>query len=231
MKRNRILLKLSGESLAGKSGPIDLVSLDYITCELKSVAGLAEIGVVVGGGNIWRGARKNTIARVPADFIGMYATILNGLALKEMLNNSDIKSEVFSAVGSGYGLNTDSPELSRKCLSEGKVAIFVGGTGHPYLTTDTAAALRALETGAHLLVKATQVDGVYDSDPKKNPTAKIYKVLSYDEALGRKLEIMDTSAFSLCRDNDLPIIVYNFYKKGSLKKIIAGERIGTIVSV
>lgn len=229
MKYSRVLLKLSGEAFSGKTGPIDFTSVDYIVGELKSVCRDTEIAVVVGGGNIWRGAKKKEIERVAADYIGMHATTLNGLVLKEKLKSSGIPSEVFSFVASGHGLRPAAPASVSELLTAKNVVIFTGGTGHPYFTTDTAAALCAVEIGADVLVKATQVDGVYDSDPKVNPSAKIFEKITYKEALDRNLGVMDMSAFLLCKDNSLPIIVYNFYKKGSLKKVISGEKIGTIV--
>lgn len=230
MKYRRILLKLSGEAFSKGTVPFEFDSIDYVVEEIKSIANQVEIGVVVGGGNIWRGAKRKEIQRVASDYIGMYATVLNGLVLKEKLKVFGIEADVFSAISSGHGLLADEPELVNKTLNSKNIAVFVGGTGHPYLTTDTAAALRAVEICAEVLIKATQVDGIYDSDPKENPHAKIYKFLSYDEALKKNLKVMDATAFSLCRDNNLPIIVYNLYRKGSLKKILLGEEIGTIVS-
>ncbi len=230
MKYKRILLKLSGEALSGSAGPIDFNSVEYVVNELKVASKLAEIGLVVGGGNIWRGAKKKEINRASADYIGMYSTILNGLALKEMLIAEGISAQVYSAVATGKMLNADSPEVYDAQLEKKNILIFTGGTGQPFLTTDTAAAIKAREINASVLIKATQVDGVYDSDPRKNARAKIYKKLGYDEAIEKRLGVMDTCAFSICREAKMPIVVYNFYKSGSLKKILQGEKIGTVVT-
>ncbi|PKN00792.1 MAG: UMP kinase [Elusimicrobia bacterium HGW-Elusimicrobia-1] len=230
MKPKRILLKLSGETLSGESGPLDAASLALVASEIKDAASNAAIAVVVGGGNIWRGGRQTAIERAAADYIGMYATVVNALAVKEALAAVKVPSAVVSALSDGPSLEADSCDNVRGLLSGGKVVIFAGGTGRPFFTTDTAAASRALEIGADLLVKATQVDGVYDSDPRKNPSAKKYENVTFDEAIAKRLGIMDAAAFALCREGNLPVLVYDFALRGGLSQIVAGKKIGTLVT-
>ncbi len=252
MKKPVVLLKLSGETLAScfggnyfsdnikrpsthpdkKAGPIDPLAIKYVINEIKLAAPYAFLGIVVGGGNIWRGGRQDFIDRAAADYAGMCATLINALVLKEALSSSGISAAAVAplALRIPY-FEDDSASHTRKLLAQGNVVIFAGGTGKPFFTTDTAAALRALEIKAALLVKATQVDGIYDKDPVKNSDAIRYKHLTYDEAIRKKLAIMDSAAFDLCRQGKIPIVVYNFYTKSGLKDVIIGrKKIGTIVT-
>ena len=260
VKRQTILLKLSGETLlardksAGKengvsTGAIDFNSLKYVIGEIKSASGCGcSLGVVVGGGNIWRGGRQDFIDRAAADYAGMCATLINAIVLKEALISEGIPAIAVAPPALRIpNLDDDAPSYTRRFLAAGeeespvmqkesrggggRVVIFAGGTGKPFFTTDTAAALRALEIKADLLIKATQVDGIYDSDPLKNPRAVKFDKLTYDEAIRRKLAIMDQAAFDLCREGKIPIVVYNFYTRNGLRDIISGKKTGTLVSL
>lgn len=231
MKYKRVLLKLSGEALAGSGETrISIPAIENIVKEIKkAVANKVQLAIVIGGGNIWRGAGKK-IDRVKADYMGMLATVINSLAIQDTLEKNGIKACVLSAVGVPKIAELYVEQKAIESLKKGYVVILSGGTGNPYFTTDTTAALRAAELKADVLLKATQVDGVYDCDPKVNKNAKRYKSLSYDEAINKNLRIMDTSAFSLCKDNNLPIIVFNFHHSGNLFKVLSGKNIGTLVS-
>ncbi len=229
----RALLKLSGEALIGDAGyGIDPKVLDSLAEQLDAVhqAGI-EIAVVVGGGNIFRGlaASAKGMDRAQADYMGMLATVMNGLALQDALERRDVFTRVMSAIE----MNTVAePYIRRRAirhLEKGRVVIFAAGTGNPYFTTDTTAALRALEIGADCIMKATKVDGVYDADPKTNPDAVRFDELPYIEVLNRGLRVMDNTAISLCMDNDLPIIVFNMEKPGNIERALRGEPVGTIV--
>ncbi len=229
----RILLKLSGEALQGKQKyGLDPRVISSIAEEIKDVRGLGlEIAVVVGGGNIFRGvvASAKGMERSIADYMGMLATGINALALQGVLEKMGVDTRVQSAIEMR---DLAEPYIRRRAirhLEKGRVVIFAGGTGNPYFTTDTAAALRATEIGADVILKATKVDGVYSSDPVLNPKAKKYRRLSYIEVIKRKLKVMDSTAISLCMDNSLPIIVFNLKRKGSIKRAVLGEPIGTIV--
>ena len=232
-KYKRILLKLSGEALKGKREyGICPETLDSIA---RQVAEVKEMGVdlclVIGGGNIFRGvsAATNGMSRSNADYIGMVATIMNAIAMQDALEKINVHTRVLSAI---EVREICEPYIRRRAirhLEKGRVVIFAGGTGNPYFTTDTAACLRAMETDCEIILKATNVDGVYDKDPKKNSDAKFYKELSYLEALQKNLKIMDSTAISLCRDNELPIIVFNLNEDGNIKKVIMGQQVGTIV--
>lgn len=231
MKYKRVLLKLSGESLAGQAGfGVNMPSLRQTVAEIDKARKCgAQIAIVIGGGNIWRGAGKE-IERVTADYMGMLATVINALALRDVLETSGLPAKVLCAFEVSKFAELYTPKKTIDYLKKGFIVVLAGGTGNPYFTTDTTAALRAAEINAEILFKATQVDGVYDSDPKKNRDAKKYKQLSYDEAIEKKLKIMDITAFSLCRDNDLPIVVFDFYKAGNLSKALKGVSIGTLVN-
>lgn len=231
MKKNkRVLLKLSGETLSGNGKSICSESLKAVIGEIKSVlADKVELSIVVGAGNIWRGAGKE-IDRVSADKMGMLATVMNAIAISESLKANGIKSVALSASGVSDFCETFSQAKADKYLKEGYVVVFGGGTGSPFFTTDTTAALRACEIKADILLKATQVDGVYTADPKKDPKAKKYDKLSYSEAINKNLKIMDISAFLLCMENNIDIYVFDFHKKGNLKKVLRKQKIGTIVS-
>lgn len=226
-------MKLSGESLlgSGKSG-IDYNVVDYIANEILKVAKLGvEIGIVIGGGNIFRGlpAMKYGINRFTGDQMGMLATVINSLALQNALESKGYYTRVQSAIRME---EVAEPLLIRRAirhLEKKRIVIFAAGTGEPFFTTDTAAALRAVEIGADLILKGTRVDGIYDSDPEKNKKAKFFKNLSYDEVIKKNLKVMDLTAITLCKENNLPIIVFNMNKEDNLKKIILGHKIGTIV--
>jgi uridylate kinase len=229
----RVLLKLSGEALAGDAGyGIETDVLKVIAQEIKEVRELGiEVGVVIGGGNIFRGIKGATsgMDRASADYMGMLATVLNCLALQDVLERMKVYTRVQSAIEMQ---ELAEPYIRRKAvrhLEKGRVVIFAGGTGNPYFTTDTTAALRAMEIGAEVVLKATKVDGIYDADPKKNPGAKRFDSLSYIDVLQKGLQVMDSTAISLCMDNKLPIIVFNLGERGALKRLLAGEPVGTWV--
>lgn len=229
----RILLKLSGEALAGEAGyGIDSDVLKVLAGEIKEIQQKGiQISIVMGGGNIFRGIKGATkgMDRASADYMGMLATVLNCLALQDALEHLSVHTRVQSAIEMQ---ELAEPYIRRRAirhLEKNRVVIFGGGTGNPYFTTDTTAALRAMETGAEVVLKATKVDGVYDSDPKENPKAKRFEELSYLEVLQRGLKVMDSTAISLCMDNQLPIIVFNLNQRGALKKVVEGEAVGTLV--
>lgn len=230
----RVLLKLSGEALAGDLGyGIDTDVLSQIASEIKEIhkAGV-EISIVIGGGNIFRGIKGATkgMDRSTADYMGMLATVLNCLALQDTLERIDVITRVQSAIGMQ---ELAEPYIRRKAirhLEKGRVVIFAAGIGNPYFTTDTTAALRAMEVGAEVVLKATKVDFVYDSDPKLNKDAKPFPQINYMDVLSKGLKVMDSTAISLCMDNKLPIIVFNLHETGALKKVVAGESIGTLVT-
>jgi uridylate kinase len=234
-KYKRVLLKLSGESFAGgnKFG-IDIATLTKVAKQIKNVVetGVA-VAIVVGGGNIWRGdeAEANGIDRVTADYAGMLATVINALALQDTLEKEGIHTRTQSAIGINQ---VAEPYIRRRAirhLEKGRVVIFAGGTGNPYMTTDTAAALRAIEINAEvLLMSKNKVDGVYSADPIKNPDAKKFDRLTYLEALNLRLKVMDATALSLCLENKLPIIVFDLQAPHSMEKAVSGEPIGTLVS-
>jgi uridylate kinase len=230
----RILLKLSGEALMGSQGHgIDLAVIDKIASEIKEVAGNGiEIAIVIGGGNIFRGlsAAAKGMERASADYMGMLATVLNALALQNTLENKGVATRVQSAIEMRELAETYIRRRAVRHLEKKRVVIFAAGTGNPYFTTDTAAALRAMEIGAEVIMKATKVDGVYSADPVKDPTAVKYDRLSYLDVLQKNLKVMDATAISLCMDNSLPIIVFNLNVPGNIKKIVAGESLGTIVT-
>jgi uridylate kinase len=230
---DRVLLKLSGEALLGeKAFGIDRDFTDYLAGEIKQAHALGvQVAAVVGGGNIFRGVSDNArgMDRISADHMGMLATVINGIALQDALERSGLDTRVLSAIEMR---EVAEPFIRRRAIrhmEKGRVAIFAGGTGNPYFSTDTAAALRAMEIKAEVILKATKVGGIYDSDPMKNPKAKKFDSLTYREVLQKGLRVMDTTAISLCMDNNLPIIVYNLREKGTLRRILIGEKIGTMV--
>jgi len=227
----RVLLKLSGEALMGEQGlGIDPQIVENIAGEIKEVNGMGiEMGIVIGGGNIFRGlsASARGMDRVSADYMGMLATVINAMALQDFLERSDVFTRVLTAINME---EVAEPFIRRRAirhLEKGRVVIFAAGTGNPYFTTDTAASLRAVEIEADIILKGTKVDGVYDSDPKQNPDAKKFEELSYLEVVKRRLQVMDSTAVTLCMDNKLPIIVFNLTKRGYLKRVIQGEKLGT----
>lgn len=230
----RILLKLSGEALMGDhSYGIDPSVLKSVGEEIESVhAAGVQIAIVIGGGNIFRGLESSAygVGRVSADHMGMLATIINGLALGEILTRMGVDTRVMTAIDI---IKVAEPYIRGRAishLSKNRIVIFGGGTGNPFFTTDTAAALRAMEIDADILLKATKVDGVYESDPEINPSAKPYSRLSYEEVLQKNLKVMDLTAVSLAMGQDLPIRVFNLKKKGNILRVIAGEEIGTLVT-
>lgn len=229
----RVLLKLSGESLMGEKGyGIDPDTVRYMAEEIKKAYDLGtEIAVVIGGGNIFRGveAAKQGIERATADYMGMLATVINALALQNSLEKIGVDTRVQSAIEMR---ELAEPYIRRKAirhLEKGRVVIFAAGTGNPYFTTDTAAALRALEIGAQLIMKGTKVDGIYSSDPVKDPKAKKFDTLTYMDVLRNSLKVMDSTAITLCMDNNVPIVVFNIRQPDSFKKILLGEKIGSFV--
>ena len=229
----RVVLKLSGEALQGKSGyGIDFDVTDSIAKQLKEVSKLGvEIAVVIGGGNIFRGASAvvKGVERSTADYMGMLATVINGMALQDALERQGAFTRIMSAIEMHEVAESYIRRRAVRHLEKGRIVVFVAGTGNPYFTTDTAAALRAMEINAEVILKATKVDGVYSKDPKKFKGARRFKELRYIDVLKRNLKIMDATAISLCMDNNLPIIVFNLFKQGNIKKAIMGEDIGTVV--
>jgi uridylate kinase len=232
-KYKRILLKLSGEALMGDKGyGIDPTTVDFMSRQIKDVASMGiQISIVIGGGNIFRGmqASLNGFERASADYMGMLATVINALALQNTLEKHNVPTRVQSAIEMK---ELAEPYIKRKAvrhLEKGRVVIFAAGTGNPYFTTDTAAALRAMEIGAEVILKGTKVDGVYSSDPVVDPKAKKYNQLSYMEVLRKGLGVMDSTAVTLCMDNDLPIVVFNLRGKRNIRKLIEGKKIGTLV--
>lgn len=229
----RVVLKISGEALQGRLGyGIDYDCLASIAKQIKEVKDLGvEVAVVIGGGNIFRGMSGSGkgIDRVSGDYMGMLATVINGLALQDALEKVGVFTRVQTAIEMQ---ELAEPYIRRRAirhLEKGRVIIFVGGTGNPYFTTDTTAALRAIEIGAQVILKATKVDGVYSSDPVKNRNARKYDNLRYIDVLKKGLKVMDATATSLCMDNDLPIVVFDLAKEGNIKRVIMGEKIGTVV--
>ena len=229
----RILLKLSGEALMGDDAyGINRETLWRIVDEIKTVTDLGvEVGVVIGGGNIFRGmaGASSGMDRATADYMGMLATVMNAMALADAMRQAGMNARVQSALSIEQVVEPYIRGKAIRYLEEGRVVIFGGGTGNPFFTTDTAAALRGSEIGAEIVLKATKVDGVYTADPKKDPTATRYTKISFDEAIGRKLGVMDATAFALCRDQKLPINVFSIFKTGALKRVVMGEDEGTLV--
>ena len=230
----RIVLKLSGEALAGEQGyGIDPPVLARVAAEMRDVVGLGvQVGIVIGGGNIFRGvaASAGGMERATADYMGMLATIINALALQDALEKAGLQTRVLSAIEMRA---VAEPYIRRRAirhLEKGRIVIFAAGTGNPFFTTDTAGALRAVEIGADVIMKATKVDGVYSSDPKRNPAATRLARLTYIEALNQGLQVLDTTAISLCMNNRLPIVVFDLTRAGNIRRIVMGENVGSIVS-
>ncbi|MBI4550275.1 MAG: UMP kinase [Candidatus Omnitrophica bacterium] len=229
----RVVLKLSGEVLQGRQGygidPEQVRSIAYQIKEIREIE--VQVALVIGGGNLFRGqaAAEQGMDRSTADYIGMLATVINSLALQDALEKQGVHTRVLTAIEMRQ---LAEPYIRRRAirhLEKGRVVIFAGGTGNPYFTTDTTAALRAIEINADVILKATKVDGVYTADPQKNPKARKFEKLKYLEVLKKQLKVMDATAISLCMDNQLPIIVFNLLKKGNIKKVITGQKIGTQV--
>ena len=233
MKYKRILLKLSGESLMGdRQYGIDPKRLSEYAVEIKELVEKGvEIGIVIGGGNIFRGVAgaSNGIDRVQADYMGMLATIVNGLALQSAIEDIGVKTRLQTSIKMEQIAEPFIKRRAVRHLEKGRVVIFCGGTGNPYFTTDTAAVLRAIELSADAILKGTRVDGIYSADPEKDNSATKYDTLSFKDAISKNLKIMDTTAFTLSQENNLPIIVFDMNKKGNLLKIVSGENIGTTV--
>ncbi|MDW8468837.1 MAG: UMP kinase [Burkholderiales bacterium] len=229
----RILLKLSGEALMGEAGyGIERESVERIVAEIAEVARAGvEIGVVIGGGNIFRGLAPAAAGmdRATADYMGMLATVMNALALQDAMRRAGLASRVQSALNIEQVVEPYIRGKAIRYLEEGKVVIFAAGTGNPFFTTDTAAALRASEVGAEIVLKATKVDGVYTSDPKTDRDAQRYRRVSFDEAIRKNLRVMDATALALCRDQRLPVNVFSIYRRGALGRVVAGEDEGTLV--
>ncbi|MEC7005785.1 MAG: UMP kinase [Bacteroidota bacterium] len=235
MKYKRILLKLSGEALMGnKQFGIDNNRLMQYAEEIREIADLgAEIGIVIGGGNIFRGvqAERGGMERTQGDYMGMLATMINSMALQAALESVGLFTRLQSAIEMKQ---IAEPFIKRKAvrhLEKGRIVIFGSGTGNPFFTTDSAASLRAIEIDAEVILKGTRVDGIYDKDPEENASARKFDTITFDEAYKKNLKVMDMTAFTLCKENDLPVIVFNMNSKGNLKKVVTGEEIGTLVTV
>ena len=231
----RILLKLSGEALMGDDAfGINRATIVRIVEEVAEVTRLGvEVAVVIGGGNIFRGVAGGSVGmdRATADYMGMLATVMNSLALGDAFEKAGVKARVMSAIAIDQVVEPYVRPKALQYLEEGKVVVFAAGTGNPFFTTDTAAALRGAEIGAEIVLKATKVDGIYTADPKKDPAATLYTNISFDEAITRQLEVMDATAFALCRDQKLPIKVFSIFKPGALHRVVMGADEGTLVHV
>ena len=231
----RVLLKLSGEALMGSDAfGINRETLERMVADIGEVVNLGvELAVVIGGGNIFRGVALGAAGmdRATADYMGMMATVMNAMALQDAMRRAGIEARVQSALNIEQVVEPYIRPKAMRYLEEGKVVIFAAGTGNPFFTTDTAAALRGSEMGVQIVVKATKVDGIYSADPKKDPKATRYTSISFDEALSRRLQVMDATAFALCRDQKLPIKVFDIAKPGALRRVVAGEDEGTLVHV
>jgi len=229
----RILLKLSGEALMGKAGQgIDPAIIDRMAYDISEIVQTGvQVGVVIGGGNILRGSNLSGTGmdRVTADHMGMLATIINALSLQDAMERHNLHARVMSAIRVNQVCEDYIRRRAIRHLEKGRVVIFAAGTGNPFFTTDSAASLRAIEIGADIMMKATKVDGVYSADPVRDPAAKLYKQLSYDEVLEKKLQVMDATAVVLCRDQNMPLRVFNMNKPGALNRIIMGADEGTLV--
>ncbi len=230
---HRVLLKLSGEALAGERGfGIDFSTVDALTDEIRDVHAMGvSLGMVVGGGNIFRGATASQegMDRVSADYMGMLGTVINALAVQDILERKQVETRVMTAIRMEELAEPYIRRRAQRHLEKGRAVFFAGGTGNPYFSTDTAAVLRALEIEADLLIKATTVDGIYTADPKLHPEAEFIPELSFQDAIVRGLEVMDSNAFALCKDNKLPIVVMNVNQSGAIGRVLKGERVGTIV--
>ncbi|MGW8315674.1 MAG: UMP kinase [Bacteroidales bacterium] len=231
----RVLLKLSGEALmAGRSHGIDPKRLEDYIQEVIDISNMGtQVGIVIGGGNIFRGMSgvDEGFDRVKGDYMGMLATVINGLALLSALEAKGAKARLFTAIRMEPVAEFYYKPRVIEALENNEIVIFSGGTGNPYFTTDTAAVLRAVEMEADVMLKGTRVDGVYSSDPEKNPEAERYDELTFNDALKKELRILDLTAFTMCKENELPIIVFNMNEKGNLKKLISGEKVGTLIKI
>lgn len=233
-KFRRVLIKLSGEALGDSSGSgINPEAIHEMARQIRCVREMGvDVVIVVGGGNIFRGLQgsEKGIERATGDYMGMLGTVINALALQDALEKQGVATRVQTAINMSQVAEPFIRRRAVRHLEKGRVVIFGGGTGNPFFSTDTTAALRAAEIGADVILKATKVDGVYDSDPKKNPKAKRFSQISYLEALQKQLKVMDSTAFSLCMDNKMPIIVFNMFEEDNLARVVRGENVGTVVS-
>jgi uridylate kinase len=232
-KYKRIMLKISGEALAGdKKTGIDFETIHSIASQIKEVQKMGvQVGVVIGGGNIFRGGRgKIQIDRVVGDYMGMLATIINGMALQDILEQIGVKTRLLTAIEMAEIAEPFIRRRAQRHMEKGRVVIFGGGTGNPYFTTDTAAALRATEIGAEVFLKATKVSGVYSGDPETDRNAKKFGKIKYIDVLNKNLKVIDSTAISLCMENNIPIIIFNLREKGNVKKVVLGKKIGTLIS-
>lgn len=234
-KYKRVLLKLSGESLMGNDAfGINRDTIMQITAQIKEIVEMGiEVAIVIGGGNIFRGMAQSAkgMERASADYMGMMATVMNALALKEAFESQQVKARVQSALSMQQVAETYARPKAIQYLEEGKVVIFAAGTGNPFFTTDTAASLRGVEMNCDIMLKATNVDGVYSADPKKYPDATRYQQITFDDAIQQNLKVMDATAFALCREQKLNIVVFGIFKPGALKRVVMGEDEGTLVHV
>ena len=231
-KIHRVLLKLSGEALQSKAEALCPDIVRELAVEIKQAKQVnVQMAIVVGGGNIWRGqlAEHAGMDRVTGDYMGMLATVINGLALQDALEKQGVQTRVMTSIDMKSVAEPFIRRRAMRHLEKGRVVIFVAGTGNPYFTTDTTAALRASEIGADVLLKATKVNGIYDQDPKKFPKAKRFHYITYHQALQQRLKVMDSAAFSLCMDNKIPIVVFNMFKSGNIRRALLGEPVGTLV--
>jgi uridylate kinase len=230
----RIVLKLSGESFQGSQGfGIDAETVHSIAREVKEVSDLGiEMAIIVGGGNIFRGARQKSLAidRATGDYMGMLATVINGLALQDALEKQGVVTRLLSAIDMAQVAEPFIRRRAMRHLEKGRVVIFAAGTGNPYFSTDTAAALRAMEIKAHVILKATRVDGIYDADPEKVPGAKMFQRVTYLDVIQKGLAVMDSTAISLCMDNRMPIIIFNMNRPGNIRRAVMGEKVGSTVT-
>jgi uridylate kinase len=231
----RIVLKLSGESFQGSQGfGIDAETVHSIAREVKEVSDLGiQMAIIVGGGNIFRGTRQKSLSidRATGDYMGMLATVINGLALQDALEKQGVVTRLLSAIDMAQVAEPFIRRRAMRHLEKGRVVIFAAGTGNPYFSTDTAAALRAMEIKAHVILKATRVDGIYDADPEKVPGAKMFDRVTYLDVIQKGLAVMDSTAISLCMDNGMPIIIFNMNRPGNIRRAVMGEKVGSTVTV
>jgi uridylate kinase len=230
----RIVLKLSGESFQGSQGfGIDAETVHSIAREVKEVNDLGiQMAIIVGGGNIFRGTRQKSLSidRATGDYMGMLATVINGLALQDALEKQGVLTRLLSAIDMAQVAEPFIRRRAMRHLEKGRVVIFAAGTGNPYFSTDTAAALRAMEIKAHVIMKATRVDGIYDADPEKVPGAKMFERITYLDVIQKGLTVMDSTAISLCMDNRMPIIIFNMNRPGNIRRVVMGEKVGSTVT-
>jgi uridylate kinase len=230
----RIVLKLSGESFQGSQGfGIDAETVHSIAREVKEVSDLGiQMAIIVGGGNIFRGTRQKSLSidRATGDYMGMLATVINGLALQDALEKQGVVTRLLSAIDMAQVAEPFIRRRAMRHLEKGRVVIFAAGTGNPYFSTDTAAALRAMEIKAHVIMKATRVDGIYDADPEKVPGAKLFERITYLDVIQKGLTVMDSTAISLCMDNRMPIIIFNMNRPGNIRRVVMGEKVGSTVT-